>query len=109
MLVGIKSCALKAHIKALCATLAAFGFVFKSLYSVKPVVDIVVSINHANAVFFGKPDIFIFTNFVFFNWMNIRIVKKYIVLNACSKHRFHDFARAGRTARVQQHFGPAFG
>ena len=109
MLVRVERGALETHIKALCAALTTLWLVFKTLDTVKPVIYIVISIDELDSMRLGKANIFVFADLVFFNRMNIRVVKEYGVINTRCQHGLHHLTRTGRATGVQQNFSSALG
>ena len=67
---------LKAHIKTHGAADAFLRFIFHAFSTFKPVVCVVVTVYKRNIMLFGKADIFLFADFIFFNRMDIGIIKK---------------------------------
>ena len=105
---GIKCGALKTHVKALGAALSALWFIFKTLDAVEPVVDIVVCVNETDAMLFGKTNVLVLADFVFFDGMDVGVVEKNIVLDSACQHGLHDLARAGGTTGVQQYLAASY-
>ena len=101
--------AFKAHVKTHGAADAALGLVFHAFGASKPVFGVVIGINKRHAVLLGKADVFVFADFVFFERMDVGVVKINGVVNAAGKQGFHHFARAGGAARMQQEFVCAVG
>ena len=102
--VGVQGGALETHIEAHGAAAAAFGIHFHAFSAFEPVVDIVIGVDKRNTVFFGKGDVFVFADFVFFFRVDIGVVEIDGEVDAAGEHGFHHFAGTGGAAGVQQHF-----
>ena len=76
MLFSIKRRALKTHIKTHGAALALLWLPLEAFDAAKPIVAVIIRVDKWNVELFGKTDIFIFADFVFFARMNIGIVKE---------------------------------
>ena len=107
--VRVQSGALETHIEAHGAADAAFGFVFHAFGALEPVVHVVIGVDKGHAVFFGKGDVFVFAQLVFFERVDVGIVEINGVVDAAGKHGFHHFTAARGAARMQQHFFVAAG
>ena len=55
-------------------------------------------------MFFGKADIFLFADHIFFERMDVWVIKIDRKFDSRGKDRFHHFARTRCTARVKQKF-----
>ena len=106
---GVERGAFEAHVEAHGAALAAFGFPFHAFGAGEPVIGVIVAINERDVVFFGEGDVFVFAQFVFAAWMDIGVVEEDGVVDSRGKQGFHDFARTGGAAGMQQDFVMAVG
>ena len=109
MFVGIQGGALETHVETHGAADAALGLVFHAFGALEPVVHVVIGVDKGHAVFFGKGDVFVFAQLVFFERVDVGIVEINGVVDAAGEQRFHYFAAARGAARMQQHFFVAAG
>lgn len=103
--VRVQRRALKAHVEAHGATDASLRFVFHALGARKPIVAVVVRVDKGHAKLFRKADILVLAQFVFLQWMDVRVIEENGEVDARGVHGFHHFAAARRATGMQQHFG----
>src|SRR5580658_3800024 len=103
MFMGIERGALETHVKAHRAADSALWLILHALGARKPVVGVVVRIHEGDAALLRKSDVLVLAQLVFLLWMDIRIVEEDRKIDAALEHRFHDLARTGGAAGVQQH------
>ena len=102
MLVRIQSRPFKAHIKASRTALATLGFHFHPLRARKPIIGVIISINKWDPHLLCVPNIFLLSNLIFFERVNIRVIKENRKLNIRGDHRLHQLASTRRAARMEQ-------
>ena len=106
--VGVLGGFFKAHVETHGAADAALGLEFHAFGFGKPffavVFVVVVFVDKRDAEFFGKAQVFFFAQQVFFERVDVGVVKIDGVVDAAGEHGFHHFARAGGAAGMQQHF-----
>src|SRR5690606_17284737 len=66
-------------------------------------------VDERDAMLFGEADVLLLADLVLFDRMDVRVVEVDRVVDAGSRHGFHDLAGTGRAARVHQYLAAAGG
>jgi hypothetical protein len=107
VLVRVKRGALEAHVEAHRAADAALRLPLHSSRPREPVFLVVIGIHEGYAVLLRETDIFLLTQFILAQGMDVRVVEVDREVDAGGEHRLHDFAGARCAAGMEQHLGLA--
>ena len=98
---GVERRSLKTHVKAFGATSSSFRFPLQSLYSFKPIANVVIDINVLDSQFVAKLLVLGLPELVFALGVNIGVIKKDGRLDGRFQQRLQDLALAWSAARME--------
>ena len=108
-LLGLEGCGCEANAEALKATVATFGFVFKSLNLLEPCFVVVVAVYPLDAKTVGMTFAFILADVVLFTRVDVGVEVKDGGADVVLEHPFDNGGGTGGAASVEQHLMESFG
>lgn len=109
MLRRVKRGAGKAHIEAHGAAAPALRVALHAFRAGEPVLHVIIRIDEGDVHFLGEADVLVLADFIFTQWVNVRVVKEYRKVDAVGDDLLHQLTGAGRAAGMHEHLIRAIG